>query len=326
MALQRYATRETSPAAVPPIVHEVLPSVGQPLDAQTRAFFEPRLGHDFSHVRVHADATAKRWTEAVQAAAYTVGSHIIFAPDRYDSASPAGRQLIAELAHVVQARGSGERTAHLRVAPPDSAAEVEADRWSRKADRTAEMEHTRIGVVSLPGFLHRQAATAPSPTGPAPPIPSPSALAQQACFEGHTVHVNKNGRSIACPAVTSSSDPTPIGQFCVRKQGEAQLPWHWYRFWRADRSSWFLLEPQFPTTRFRMDLHPGSVSKGCVTVRDSDCFQKMAAILSSGGTTVGYGYDGYPPGNSEGVSNVRKDVECVAMLDVNYKEGACGSP
>src|SRR5712692_8805800 len=35
---------------VPPIVHEVLRSSGQPLDASTRAFMEPRFGHDFSQV------------------------------------------------------------------------------------------------------------------------------------------------------------------------------------------------------------------------------------------------------------------------------------
>jgi hypothetical protein len=43
---------------VPPIVHEVLRSSGQPLDAQTRAFMEPRLGHNFSRVRVRPDAPA----------------------------------------------------------------------------------------------------------------------------------------------------------------------------------------------------------------------------------------------------------------------------
>jgi hypothetical protein len=37
---------------VPPIVHEVLRSPGQPLDLATRAFMEPRFGHDFSKVRI----------------------------------------------------------------------------------------------------------------------------------------------------------------------------------------------------------------------------------------------------------------------------------
>lgn len=38
-------------AGVPPIVHEVLRSPGRPLDSATRAFFEPRFGHDFSGVQ-----------------------------------------------------------------------------------------------------------------------------------------------------------------------------------------------------------------------------------------------------------------------------------
>src|SRR5438105_278681 len=62
--LQRSATAPTtpsnpaSPSAVPPIVHDVLGSPGQSLDANTRAFMEPRFGHNFSHVRVHTDAKA----------------------------------------------------------------------------------------------------------------------------------------------------------------------------------------------------------------------------------------------------------------------------
>ena len=42
----------------PPIVHDVLRSPGQPLDAATRAYFERRLGHDFSRVRVHINSEA----------------------------------------------------------------------------------------------------------------------------------------------------------------------------------------------------------------------------------------------------------------------------
>ena len=34
------------------MVHEMLRSPGQPLDAATRAFMEPRFGRDFTGVRV----------------------------------------------------------------------------------------------------------------------------------------------------------------------------------------------------------------------------------------------------------------------------------
>ena len=56
--LQRAAVNPSPVHDVPPIVPEVLRSPGQPLDAATRAFMEPRFGHDFSGVRVHTDAKA----------------------------------------------------------------------------------------------------------------------------------------------------------------------------------------------------------------------------------------------------------------------------
>jgi Domain of unknown function (DUF4157) len=49
LSLQRRADGP-KPDEVPPIVHEVLRSPGQPLDPETRAFFEPRFGHDLSLV------------------------------------------------------------------------------------------------------------------------------------------------------------------------------------------------------------------------------------------------------------------------------------
>src|SRR6266571_6871566 len=57
---------------VPSIVQEVLSSSGQPLDSETRAFMEPRFGHDFSQVRVHTDEQAVESAQAVNALAYTV--------------------------------------------------------------------------------------------------------------------------------------------------------------------------------------------------------------------------------------------------------------
>src|ERR1043166_430673 len=88
---------------VPPIVHELLRSPGQPLDIETRAFFEQRFGHDFSEVRVHTDARAAESAEAVDALAYTVGRHIAFGSGQYAPGSSAARRLLAhELTHVVQ--------------------------------------------------------------------------------------------------------------------------------------------------------------------------------------------------------------------------------
>lgn len=88
------------------MVQEVLRSAGQPLDSSARSYFEPRFGHDFSRVRVHADAMAASSARAVDATAYTVGQHIVIDSGRYDSVTGDGRQLLGhELAHVVQQRG-----------------------------------------------------------------------------------------------------------------------------------------------------------------------------------------------------------------------------
>src|SRR6185437_7657208 len=96
------------PSPVGPVVDAALRSPGAPLDAATRAFIEPRFGYDFSHVPVHADARAGDSARALGAAAFTVGSHIVFAPGRYQPATSAGRYLLAhEAAHVVQQTRDG---------------------------------------------------------------------------------------------------------------------------------------------------------------------------------------------------------------------------
>jgi Domain of unknown function (DUF4157) len=105
-ALQRKGA-DSVPARVPQVVHEVLRSPGKPLDSETRAFMEPRFGHNFANVRVHADARDAVSARAVNAWAYTVGNDIVFDSGRFDSHSAAGRRLLAhELTHVVQQSGA----------------------------------------------------------------------------------------------------------------------------------------------------------------------------------------------------------------------------
>ena len=96
-------TRRAISAAVEP----VLRSPGRPLEPTLRATMESRFAHDFSRVRVHADGPAEASAAALQARAYTIGSHIAFARGAYDPASEAGKRLVAhELAHVVQQGGT----------------------------------------------------------------------------------------------------------------------------------------------------------------------------------------------------------------------------
>ncbi len=100
--------------SVPPIVHEVLRSPGQPLDPATRAFMEPRFGHDFGPVRVHTDARAAQSAQSVNALAYTVGRDVVFDAGQYAPHTREGKSLMAhELTHVVQQRDAPAPRANL---------------------------------------------------------------------------------------------------------------------------------------------------------------------------------------------------------------------
>jgi hypothetical protein len=130
--LQCRPITSATPAAAPPIVHDALRSPGQPLDAATRAYMEPRFGHDFSKVRVHADGQAAESTRAVNALAYTAGSNIVFGRNAYAPHSETGRKLIAhELTHVIQQSRASTESAGLPVGSAHDGAEGEAERSAR---------------------------------------------------------------------------------------------------------------------------------------------------------------------------------------------------
>jgi hypothetical protein len=94
-------------------------SSGAPLDAATRAFFEPRFGHDFSRVRVHTDERAAQSARAVNALAYTLGGDVVFAAGRYAPETQAGRRLLAhELVHTIQQAPRIARQEGVIPAPP----------------------------------------------------------------------------------------------------------------------------------------------------------------------------------------------------------------
>ena len=84
---------------VPSIVHEVLRSPGQPLDAPTLAFFEPRFQQDLRHVRVHIDSLAAESARSVSALAYTAGRDVVFG---FSGTIDRKRLLAHELVHVQQ--------------------------------------------------------------------------------------------------------------------------------------------------------------------------------------------------------------------------------
>ena len=106
-SIQRLATQPTGNTSAPASVDRALSSTGSPLDSALRQDMEQRFGHDFSRVRIHANAVAEQSAQELNANAYTVGHDIVFAANRFSPATQEGRRLIAhELTHVVQQSGN----------------------------------------------------------------------------------------------------------------------------------------------------------------------------------------------------------------------------
>lgn len=140
-------------------VHDVITSGGQPLDTETRADMESRMGADFSDVRVHTDAAADASAKGIGAHAYTVGNNVVFQREAYDPASPQGRTTLAhELTHVIQQRSGPvdgtEAPGGIRVSDP-------SDRYEREAVANADR------VLSAPAPA---AETAPAGAPAAPSV------------------------------------------------------------------------------------------------------------------------------------------------------------
>ncbi|WP_442810616.1 eCIS core domain-containing protein [Streptomyces sp. Wh19] len=141
--LQRKEEEERSP------VHDVVSSGGgQPLDTDTRADLEGRMGADFSDVRVHTDSAAHESAKGVGAHAYTVGNNVVFQRDAYDPSSPQGRTTLAhELTHVIQQRNGPvdgtEAAGGIRVSDP-------SDRFEREAVANADRVLSDPAPASAP--------------------------------------------------------------------------------------------------------------------------------------------------------------------------------
>lgn len=89
-------------------ISSVFNSAGQPLNSESRNFFEPRLGYDFSRVKIHNDSHSNEFAENISAKAFTVGKDIGFAKGEYEPNSAEGRKLLAhELTHIVQQNHAG---------------------------------------------------------------------------------------------------------------------------------------------------------------------------------------------------------------------------
>ncbi|MGZ4434981.1 MAG: eCIS core domain-containing protein [Trebonia sp.] len=124
---------------------------GRPLDAGVRREMTSLLGHDFAHVRIHDGATAAVATHRLNAAAYTVGHHVVFGAAGGRRDTPEGRALLAhELAHVVQQARGGRRPAGSREAAHEHEASAVAESVLRGTRPPPIRSATGVGIARAP--------------------------------------------------------------------------------------------------------------------------------------------------------------------------------
>jgi hypothetical protein len=112
---------------------------------------------------VHDDVRAGESARELNASAYTVGRHIVFAPGRFAPADPQGRRLLAhELAHVVQQeRVADQPFDDLSLGAPHDALEQQAD---RAADLVSAGMHASQGPDSPAAPVIQRDACGPDVT------------------------------------------------------------------------------------------------------------------------------------------------------------------
>jgi hypothetical protein len=126
---------QLAPVTAPHSVHDVVRAGGQPLDHQTRKQMERRFGRDLGHVRVHADTKANQSAQDLDALAYTVAPHIVFAHP--EGASRRGL-LAHELTHVLQPGAGG---AILRRPRRQKSRAEKLDAWVRELAKRPQDAH-----------------------------------------------------------------------------------------------------------------------------------------------------------------------------------------
>jgi hypothetical protein len=159
---------------------------GRPLDKNTRDYFKPRFGMDFSRVRIHTDAVAGQSARALSAKAYTIGSDIRFNEGQYQPNSQSGKDLLAhELTHIIQ-QGKQAETIHRRAYPGgDPIHDDLLDQFSRETGipRSEASQHSSEYEAWL---LHRPNARSSSVPSSSPPTSAPAPTYGTACSGGST--------------------------------------------------------------------------------------------------------------------------------------------
>jgi hypothetical protein len=168
IARKKVSGRATEPRTAPAIVREVLASPGHPLDVETRAFFEPRLGRDLGSVSVHSDSRAAESASHVRARAYTVGHDVVFGLGQYAPTSVNGKKLLAhELTHILQQGSTPQPMRQAPAAPEQEEREPRAEGIEVGGDVSGVPVH----LVKRGGVrVSRDLAVSPTRPGAAEPV------------------------------------------------------------------------------------------------------------------------------------------------------------
>jgi hypothetical protein len=155
-ALQRAAGNAALSAALTEdldgsMVRPVISNGGQPLDPPVQRAMETQFGVDLSDVRVHTDGKATESARAMNADAYTAGSHIVFQRQAYQPGTNSGLHMLAhELSHVVQQRegpvSGSDIGGGISVSDPGDRFEVAAD---SVADSVVHSINTEGGIAAF---------------------------------------------------------------------------------------------------------------------------------------------------------------------------------
>lgn len=135
------------PSATPDLESSIiaLKGGGQPFTASVSAFFEPRLGYDFSQVRIHTSGRAAEAAQMINARAFTISRDIFFGQGEYQPDSNQGRRLIAhELTHVMQ------QGAARPLVPQSMRSTSTTPILSRLAPQTARLQRTTADPSKAP--------------------------------------------------------------------------------------------------------------------------------------------------------------------------------
>jgi hypothetical protein len=248
-------SRKAVAESVPGIVHEALRSSGQPLDTSTRAFFEPRFGYDFSGVRLHVGAGAAESAQALNALAYTVGSHIVFGAEQHQPTTHGKHLLAHELTHVVQNQ-SGLAAMDAVQRAPDDAIEVTVVEVSRSESELLFFDYG----IRLPG-------SPPSVQfGNDGPIPAEDRKAVQLGFD------------LAYTTATTPGFATKLGEFKQKmgKGADANIP-----------GSANLSQQKYLTALSLMVIHLADTSKNPLVTKLIQDESKGAGLPTAGFTPIG---------------------------------------